>query len=200
MKSFINFINEGRVVTFRNVKSGNFVVLLGIPGSGKTFVSNNLIDLQNVRIFNVDSERELMAKKMNIDLSNPIGNREILKYTHRQMDPRNRTVRVLKNFLQTTKSLTNIIYDTVGTHQELMREIVTLANNIGYTTTLIYVKCDLRVALTRNKNRNRVLDDSTIIQYYNIIEESFNDLKSIYDRVWIVDNNSENNIKINPLR
>ena len=95
MKNYLEFITEGKVINFAST-DGNFVVLMGGPGSGKSKIVENLINIKDARVFNVDFEREATAKKLNLNLNKPEDNDEILKYTHASTSPNNRTIKLLR--------------------------------------------------------------------------------------------------------
>ena len=95
-------LNEERMVNF-NQTNNNFVVIAGGPGAGKSFITKNLINLNNVKEFNVDQVRIMTAKKLWGDkwsemISTPEGYQKILDMTYTTSDPRNLTVKYLKNF------------------------------------------------------------------------------------------------------
>ena len=97
-------IKEEKVVNFVS-QTNNFVVIAGGPGAGKSFITKNLINLANVKEFNVDQVRVMTAKKIWGDkwqemISTPEGYQEILDLTFTTSDPRNLTVKYLKQFLQ----------------------------------------------------------------------------------------------------
>lgn len=190
MKSYFSFINEDRVVNFTDPDGGNFVVLMGGPGSGKSSILNNLINLRNIKVFNVDTERELVAKKMGLDLNKPEDNDEVLKYTYSSTDPKNRTIKQLKSLLNNldTSQPVNIVFDTVGTHVNLIRELLELAKSKAYVTTMIYVHCDIDSALDRNRKRARKLSDDVVIDYHTRVQKTFDTLFKLYDHAWVVDN------------
>ena len=56
-------LKEDKVVNFDQL-SNNFVVIAGGPGAGKSFITRNLINLDNVKEFNVDQVRVMTAKKI----------------------------------------------------------------------------------------------------------------------------------------
>jgi len=197
IKNYFNFLNENKVVNFSDPKNGNFVVLMGGPGSGKSFISNNLLNLENFKIFNVDSERELVAKNMGLDLNKPEDNEKILAYTYGSTDPRNRTIKQLKSILSGMDSSAppNIIFDTVGTHVHLIRELIDLAKSKSYTTTMVYVHCDIDTALERNARRARRLSDDVVIDYHERVQKTFDQLFKLYDNVWFVDSTQHLDLK-----
>jgi len=189
MKNYNNFICEGRVINL-NDDNGNFIVLMGVPGGGKSLVSKNLINLKNFRIFDVDYEREKTAIKLGLDLNKPENNNKILNYTHSSTNPKNRTIKLLKSLLNSEqKILPNIVFDTVGTHIDLIKELISKAKEKGYVCTMVYVKCDLETALYRNQQRKRRLADEVVIDYHNRVQNTFDILFNEYDNVWMVDSN-----------
>jgi dephospho-CoA kinase len=179
LKLFENFsINEAKVVNF-NQKNGNFVVIGGGPGSGKSFVSENLINLDNYKYFNVDRFREFLAKKWWGDewkekISTDEGYDEILKASYTTSDPRNRTINFLRQFLQTDRrgELTNIMWDAGAGQTPVIEAIHNLAKEAGYETTIIYVETDEDVALQRNRKRDRSLPDEMVLDYRDKVNKA----------------------------
>ena len=95
---------EAKMVTF-NQPNGNFVILAGGPGAGKSYVSQHFIDLDNVKPFNVDNYRVIMAKKLWGDdweemISTEEGYKTILDLTHTTSDPSNVTIKYSKKLLR----------------------------------------------------------------------------------------------------
>jgi tRNA uridine 5-carbamoylmethylation protein Kti12 len=188
VKTYEIFLNEGKVVNVDNPNEGNFIIFMGAPGSGKSFSSKHFININNARYFNVDDEREKTAKKLGLDLSKPEDNEEILKHTYNSTDPRNRTIKLLKTMLKSEhKILPNIIFDTTGNHINLMKELINLAKEKGYTTTMVYVKCSLETSLERNSKRKRRLGDDVVIKYHNLVNQAFDKLFPLYDHAWVID-------------
>ena len=154
-----------------------------------SFVTGNLLGLRDFKLVNVDTFREAMARKLGLDLGDPEDNMKILQMTHTTSDPRNRTVRHLKQFLSIPKDRKpNIVFDAGGGQTEVMKTVHELAKNIGYETTLVYVKTDLDTALARNRQRERTLKDEMVIDYHNLVKQSIDILKDVFDNVWEVDN------------
>jgi len=56
-------LKEEKVVNFNN-PNNNFVVIAGGPGAGKSFITKNLVNLDNVKNFNVDQDRDMTARKL----------------------------------------------------------------------------------------------------------------------------------------
>ena len=192
IKKYSEMINESKIVGFDNSNEGNFVVIAGGPGAGKSFVTSNLLNLRDFKLVNVDAYREAMAKKLGLDLGDPEDNMKILQMTYTTSDPRNKTVRFLKNFLGIPQNhKPNIVFDAGGGQTEVMKSVHDLAKEIGYTTTLVHVKTDIETALQRNQERERTLRPQMVIDYHNLVNDSIDHLKGIFDNVWEVDNSKQ---------
>ena len=106
---------ESKMVGFDN-PDGNFVIIAGGPGSGKSYVTQNFINLPDYKQFNVDNYRVSLAKKLWGDqwkenISTEEGYDKILGMSHTTSDPRNLTIRFLKNFLDTERNeIPNIVF------------------------------------------------------------------------------------------
>lgn len=193
LKRFSEFkIFENKIVGFDTPNEGNFVFIAGQPGAGKSFTSSHLLNLKDYKYVNVDTFRELIAKKLNLDLGNPDDNMKILDMTYTTSDPRNKTIKHLKSFLKMPKNgpLTNIVFDCGAGQTEVMKMIHRLAKDARYETTLVNVETDLEVALKRNRERERTLKDEMVIDYYNKVKKSLKEISPLFDNVWVV-NNSE---------
>ena len=136
-------IREDKVVNFDQL-TNNFVVIAGGPGAGKSFITRNLINLDNVKEFNVDQVRVMTAKKLWGDtwgemISTPEGYQKILDMTYTTSDPRNLTVKNLKNFLsQDRNQPINVIYDAGGGQEQVMKDVHKIAKRFwnGYQSNL----------------------------------------------------------------
>jgi predicted kinase len=184
---------EEKVINF-DTPNNNFVVVAGGPGAGKSFITRNLINLNNVKEFNVDQVRVMTAKKLWGDeweknISTEEGYQEILNKTYTTSDPRNLTVRFLKQFLQQERNEgVNVIYDAGGGQKEVMEDVWRLAKDSGFNTTLIYVRTPLELAKIRNNERPRSLPDDMVAQYHQKVKDNMRNMIPIFDNVWTVDN------------
>jgi|TARA_R110000823_G_scaffold221929_1_gene350330 predicted kinase len=186
-------IKEEKVVNFVS-QTNNFVVIAGGPGAGKSFITKNLINLANVKEFNVDQVRVMTAKKIWGDkwqemISTPEGYQEILDLTFTTSDPRNLTVKFLKQFLQQERNQSvNVVYDAGGGQEQVMKDVHVLAKDNGFTTTLVYVRTPLELAQVRNDERPRSLPDDMVAQYHQKVKDNMRNMIPVFDNVWTVDN------------
>lgn len=177
-----------------NSPTNNFVVIAGGPGAGKSFITRNLINLDNVKEFNVDQVRVMTAKKLWGDdwqenISTPEGYQKILDMTYTTSDPRNLTVKYLKNFLtQNRDQPVNVVYDAGGGQEQVMKDVHSIAKDSGMDTNLIYVRTPLELAQIRNDERPRSLPDDMVAQYHQKVKDNMRNMIPIFDNVWTVDN------------
>ena len=186
-------LNEEKVVGFES-PSNNFVVIAGGPGAGKSFITKNLINLNNVKDFNVDQVRVMTAKKLWGDkweenISTDTGYQKILDMTYTTSDPRNLTVKFLKQFLsQERNQPVNVVYDAGGGQEQVMKDVHQIAKDAGFNTTLVYVRTPLNVAQQRNQQRPRSLPSDMVAQYHDKVKDNMRNMFPIFDNVWTVDN------------
>ena len=186
-------LREDKMVNFDQL-TNNFVVIAGGPGAGKSFITRNLINLNNVKEFNVDQVRIMTAKKLWGDdweemISTPDGYQKILDMTYTTSDPRNLTVKNLKNFLvQDRNQPVNVIYDAGGGQEQVMKDVHNIAKDSGMITNLVYVRTPLELAQIRNDERPRSLPDDMVAQYHQKVRDNMRNMIPIFDNVWIVDN------------
>ena len=192
-ESRIDIISEEKVVGFKT-PNNNFVVIAGGPGAGKSFITKNLVNLDNVKEFNVDQVRVMTAKKLWGDeweekISTEEGYDEILRRTFTTSDPRNLTVKFLKQFLQSERDQpVNVVYDAGGGQEQVMKDIHQLAKENGFITTLVHVRTPLDVAQERNIERPRSLPPEMVAQYHQQVKDNMRNMIPIFDNVWTVDN------------
>jgi len=166
---------------------------MGGPGCGKTFVTNHLLNIPDWKLISVDNYRRNIANKLGYDLTNPEDTEKIMDLVYHTNDPRNNVVKFLKELLKNkrpSKNNPNIVFDAGGSQVEIIKTVLDMAKDAGYKTTLVYIKTNLELALKRNSERDLVIPDKTVVDYYNKCESSFDYMSRYYDNVWVVYNNS----------
>ena len=193
IKKHLRLIVEDKVINFDSPVN-NFVVIAGGPGAGKSFITRNLINLDNIKEFNVDQVRVMTAKKLWGDnwqemISTPEGYQKILDMTYTTSDPRNLTVKYLKNFLAQQREFPiNVVYDAGGGQEQVMKDVHRIAKESGMITNLVYVRTPLELAQLRNDERPRSLPDEMVAQYHQKVKDNMRNMIPVFDHVWIVDN------------
>ena len=150
-------LKEDKMINFGN-PSNNFVVIAGGPGAGKSFITKNLINLNNVKEFNVDQVRVITVKNLKSFLSQDRG------------------------------QPVNVVYDAGGGQEQVMKDVHKIAKESGMVTNLVYVRTPLELAQIRNDKRPRSLPNDMVAQYHQKVRDNMRNMIPVFDNVWIVDN------------
>ena len=125
-------------------------------------------------------------------ISTDEGYKTILDLTHTTSDPRNVTVKFLKNFLETERDQPiNVVYDAGGGQEEVMREIIGLAEENGFIVTIVHVVTDIEKALERNQQRDRSLPTEMVVDYHDKVKLAVGNLVPFVDNYWVIDNTQD---------
>ena len=109
--------------------------------------------------------------------------------SHTTSDPRNLTIKFLKNFIGVERGhMPNIVYDAGGGQRGVMNDVINLAKENGYNVTIVHVVTELDKALNRNQERDRSLPRDMVIDYHDKVRRVVKDLIPMVDNYWIVDN------------
>lgn len=158
-----------------NQKEKTGIILLGIPGSGKsTFIKNEILRKNdNFKSFSTDY---VSLKFTGGSEDYYQGSAEI-------------NIKYLKNYIETGQ---NFIYDTTGESEPFVREINKLANKNNYKLIFIVMLVDKETAKKRNILRGKTgghqVDESYLeLVYANQLLRTKNYLKDLdYDNFYII--------------
>src|ERR1035437_93052 len=176
---------EDKVVNFQNANFGNFVVMMGSPGSGKTHVAKNLLLLKNFKHLTVDNWLEIIGKQQGLDLKNP----DVTAALNNKYEDKFKTFR--KNFIKqqlSAKEPVNIVVDVTGKSIPSVRKVLDVIENSNYITTLVYVITSKEECLKRNLKRARTVPEDFLIAIYDDIEVTYHNVFSMFDNVYEVIN------------
>jgi len=150
------------------------VFMAGFGGSGKTYTLSKVKSGRiEPRIVNVDRFIEYYSKG----------------YEELYFDKAKR--QTIKQLIQYVNSLLPLAIDCTSKKYQRTIQRANILENIGYDTAMIFVNCDLNVALERNKRRQRVVDDEEIISAYEYLQKSKPYLRSKFNLFIEVNNNSD---------
>ena len=131
--------------------------MMGGPGSGKSY--------QRKKLFG--DEYDLLDC-------------DTIKASHPDYDPKNpgalhtwSAQELVKLFHSTIGAQRDFIYDGTGGNAEKYVYLIQLAQSVGYHVTICYVRCPLTIALRRNAERERVVDEAMLRDKHSVIETSF---------------------------
>ena len=139
MKEFLTHITEG--VYDKGIFKAFF--LAGGPGSGKTFVTQNVFSGSGLKIVNSDQqfERKLIAADYSLSMPpEEIKGRERIRASAKRL-----TTDLMTNYLIGRLGL--IIDGTARDYQLIERQVQLLRTQLGYDCYMIFINTSLDVAL-----------------------------------------------------
>ena len=155
IKNYLEFINESSkndpIPELNRIQERLGIVLLGIPGAGKsTFAKKRILPFQkNIKTFSTDD----VSLRFTKDPSKyHIGSAEL-------------NIEYLKNFMDSGQ---NFVYDTTGANDKSVFEICNKAKKSGYHLIFILVLVDLETAKKQNIRRGEIgghMADEEYIEY-----------------------------------
>jgi predicted ABC-type ATPase len=149
------------------------VIMGGLPGSGKSFVRNNLERLNGLTVVDCDQIKKTLK---NYDPKDPETTHAQSKVVEKQQ---------IYTLLANGESF---VYDTTATNSDKVVAMTKQAQSLGYTVEMIYVKVTLNTSLTRNANRERVVAESIIMDKYSKIQSAMEIAERFVDTFTIVEN------------
>ena len=180
-------LSESKVISFEKPK-GNLIILIGGSGSGKSYVRSNLINI-NAKVLDSDKYLTQIANQKNVDLKNPKAVSDLYAET------KPRFQKYINNFAKYASTKDNIIIDSTGKDYEKNKKLILLFKEKGYDITIIYVDVDLKTALERNRNRERVIPDEIVKAIHFNIRANIKMFLNICDHMWIVKNETGVNFR-----
>lgn len=125
------------------------VVVIGGPGSGKSYIGKRLAGMFGLKVVNPDTITEWFIKTKNL----PAG--EVYSRYGEKTDALHKEQ--LAGYLDGRLGL---LLDGTGRRREVVESIIASLREIGYLVMVLFVNTDVEVASERNSKRDRVVDDS----------------------------------------
>ena len=186
MKEFLTHITEG--VYDKGIFKAFF--LAGGPGSGKTFVTQNVFAGSGLKLVNSDAqfERKLIAADYSLSMPpEQIKGRDIIRTAAKRL-----TADLMTNYLMGRLGL--IIDGTARNYPLIERQVQLLRTTLGYDSYMIFVNTSLDVALERNAGRIRRVPVDVTKQSWKTVQSNMGKFQYLFGRknFVIVDNNNAN--------
>lgn len=188
--NFLEFINEQKrlelnevLITFNKKaypKFNNIVILAGGAGSGKGFVTSNLLGIEGIVMdvdrlkslaMNSDKLKERIKKETGHDISAfDLRKPENVSTIHGLLSkviPSNERKVFSSVALADPERKPNIIFDVTLKDTKKLSEICQAASKMGYDKKnihIVWVMNDINVAIEQNRNRSRVVPESILLQ------------------------------------
>ncbi|MBO4956818.1 MAG: zeta toxin family protein [Rickettsiales bacterium] len=162
-----------------------FIHMLGIPGAGKTtYMNNNKENFKDFLFLDFDMVMEKLPEyRKDVKMLGLVESFEKWQIPAR--------VAGYEVLLQAIKKRLNIFFDHGGSpflHVKLLEEVKTL----GYKVKIVYVKCDIDMAIKRVKEREKITlrhtPEKLIIDREPLIKERAEQFKKIADEFIEVNN------------
>lgn len=190
MESFKSFIKEG--VDDPGIFKAVF--LAGGPGSGKSFVVRQTLPNAafGLKVVNSDEALEYLLKKTGISS-------DMLSMSPQELEKFAQTRERAKEMIKKKEQLflhgrLGMIIDGTGRDYEKINEKRQELIDIGYDTFMVFVNTSLDVALERNRNRDRRVDEKLVIQYWKDVQQNIGKFQHLFgsQNFVVVDNNHTN--------
>ena len=161
------------------------VFMAGGPGSGKSFVAQNLLGGTGLRPVNSDEVYEFLLKRQGLtlgpdDIASDKG--QEIRGTAKDLTDKRQT-----NYIDGRLGL---IIDGTGKVPELIQKLASQLKSIGYSVSMIFVNTSLEVAQQRNLERERTLPKDIVANSWNEVQQNLMKYQQIFgaDRFHIIDN------------
>jgi len=192
-----NFLFEG--VNDKGVLKAVFMA--GGPGSGKSFAADKIFGVDTImsgtstlglKVINSDIQFERLLKKVHIDPTKlgQMTDKLFQYYTTRPESPRikaKETVTKLKKIYELGRL--GMVLDGTGKDYNKIANEQSRLESIGYDTAMVFVNTDLKTALQRNRQRERVIKDDLVAAYWKKTQANIGKFQTLFGKyMYIVDN------------
>jgi len=162
------------------------VFLAGGPGSGKSYVAGKLLSGYGLKTVNSDDIYEYLAKKDDLDLSDPDQ-----VYSDKGQEVRNRAKELtMSRQAGYIDGRLGLVIDGTGKDVAKVQKQSDLLRDIGYETVMLFVNTSEEVAQQRNKMRDRRLPDSVVSKMWAQVQDNIMGFQQVFGNknFYVVDN------------
>lgn len=190
LKNFKEFITLDEGVNDPGIFKAVF--LAGGPGSGKSFVTSKTLPNAafGMKVVNSDQALEFLLKRTGISSN-------MLTMSPEELERFAATRARAKEIIAKKKELfikgrLGMILDGTGRDYEKIKGERQNLVNIGYDTFMVFVNTSLDVALERNRQRARKVDEKIVTKAWNDVQNNIGKFQNLFGsrNFIIVDNNS----------
>jgi cytidylate kinase len=152
------------------------VFLAGGPGSGKSYVSQNLLGGTGLKQLNSDQAYEFLARKHDLDLGNPY---EVHGKEGQEIRNRAKEITKTREELYLDGRL-GLIID--GTGREVNKVISSKKdlNELGYDCMMLFVNTSEEIAQQRNANRERRLGADMVTTMWKRVQDNIMKFQQVF--------------------
>lgn len=152
------------------------IFLAGGPGSGKSYVAQQLLRGSGLRSVNSDTIYEYLAKKQDFDLGDPD---KVASDQGQQMRNRAKdlTLTQQEKYLEGRLGL---IIDGTGKDVTKVASQSEELKKLGYETMMIFVNTSLDVAKERNRQRARSVPDEMVEKMWRQVQDNIMSFQQVF--------------------
>lgn len=162
------------------------VFLAGGPGSGKSYVAGKLLSGYGLKTVNSDDIYEYLAKKDNVDLSDPDQ-----VYSDKGQEVRNRAKELtMSRQAGYIDGRLGLVIDGTGKDVSKVQKQSDMLKQLGYETVMLFVNTSEDVAQQRNKMRDRRLPDEVVSKMWAQVQDNIMGFQQVFGNrnFYVVDN------------
>ena len=181
------------MITFQDLQEGlndpnifKAFFLAGGPGSGKSYVVRKTTGGTGLKVVNSDDAFEKLLKDANLSLKMPPEEeapRDVVRQRAKAITKARKA-----NYIE---GRIGLIIDGTGADYDKIAKQSTELKQLGYDTHMIFVNTSLDVALARNAERQRSVEDSVAITSWKNVQSNMGKFSQHFrGNMVIVDNNN----------
>jgi cytidylate kinase len=167
------------------------VFMAGGPGSGKSFIATQLFAGMGVKFLNSDTSFEYLLRKRS--LSFDIDQKNVEEYA-KQMEARE-WAKHLTNASQVhwLNGMLGLVLDGTGADFDRIKGVRAGLVAMGYDTSMAFVNTTLDVALQRNKERERTVDEEIVKESWQSVQNNMGKFQNLFGvgNFLVVDNSTK---------
>ena len=179
--------------TFQELQEGVYdpnifkaIYLAGGPGSGKSYVVRRTTGGTGLKIVNSDEAFEILLKKAGLSLKMPpeeFERKEVVRKRAKDI-----TIKKHANFVE---GRLGMIIDGTGKNADGIQRSKNQLEELGYDTYMIFVNTSLDVALQRNADRPRSLDEKIVVESWKAVQNNIGTFSNMFRQGFIVVDNND---------
>ena len=176
------------------------VFTAGGPGSGKSFTASNLFGIPSKMPFvsadglkgiNSDSAFEAYLKQAGLGADmEKMGPEDYAKAQILRDKAKRITAGRMMDYIN---GKLGMLIDGTGKNYAKVEKKYKLLKSLGYDCYMVFVNTSLEVALERNKNRERVVQEDMVKKYWSEVQNNLGKFQSLFGRsnLLVVDNSEQ---------
>ena len=160
--------------------------LAGGPGSGKSYVVRKTTGGTGLRVVNSDDAFEHLLKKANLSLKMPKEEEEPREVQRKRA--KEITKKRQENYIE---GRIGLIIDGTGKDYEKIAKQATELKQIGYDVHMIFVNTSLDVALQRNADRPRSVQEPIVVKSWKDVQSNIGKFSQYFKQNFVVVDNND---------